>query len=236
MAANALILVFLILITWLLYRFRLKTLTSFTETGTVFAVLAILFLFFIANTLFAFVGYRSLRSASMQDPIQYASDLDELPSGQFVIVSGAVSRSNPAVYSDYVAYQDTHHLWVPSGIIVDLEHGTAFVSNDTFAARGWPIDALEYSYLKPGQRVMVVGHVEWSTGIWGADKGNERVSIRAEIVFAGTPAQFASSLRWKSAVGLAFVTADLAGTAVVLIIGITLFIRLQRAGQNPSTG
>ncbi len=234
MAANIFILIFLVLITWLLYRYRLITLTDLAGTRNEFAALGIIVLFFVANAVFALAGYLSLRTAASVEPVRYASVIEETPSGQFVVISGTVSRSNKVVYADYVAYQDDMHLWVPSGIIIDLQRGTALVSNDNFAARGWPVDASDYTYLKPGQIVTVVGQVERSKGILGADKGKEFVSIRADVVFAGTSAQFASSASWKSAVALAFVVADLAGAVVVLIIGLVLFVRLKIRKQQPS--
>lgn len=228
MAANIFVLLFLILITWLLYRYRFRTATEPAQLRKEVPVLGIIVLFFIANAVFALAGYLNLKSAATSQPVMYASVLEETPSGRFVIVSGAVSHSNKAVYADYVAYVDDMALWAPSGIIIDLKRGTALVSNDDFTARGWPVDASDYAYLKPGQLVTVAGQVERSKGLFGADRGRESVSIRADVVMAGDPGQFASHAGWMSAFAGTLTLINLAGALAVSVLAIRLLLRFRK--------
>lgn len=234
MAANIFALLFLILITWLLYRYRFRSEVHPSQLRKEVPLLGIIVLFFIANAVFALAGYLSLRSAATSQSVQYASVLEETPSGRFVVVSGAVSHSNKAVYADYVAYVDDMALWAPSGIIIDLKRGTAIVSNDDFSARGWPVDASDYAYLKPGQLVTVAGQVERSKGMFGEDRGREFVSIHADVVMAGDPEQFASHARWKSAFAGTLTVINLAGALAVLVLAIRLLLRFRKTMVSKS--
>jgi hypothetical protein len=211
MISNLALIVFCSFIAWLLYRFPLKKAKTPTDYQKLFPFFCALIGLVLFNGLLAYLGLGGLSIANSSTPVLDLKSLDGKKSGDGVILVGIVSDKNATIYGDYIAYLDDH-LWSPMELWLDLNGGSIAVTNDTYQATNWPVDAMGYSYLQAKQPVTVVGFVENNLGLIN---GNKSQTIRADIVYAGVYDDFTARARDKLILARAMV---LANAFVVLLI------------------
>lgn len=214
MIATIVIFIFCILIVWLLIKYpfnKAKAPEDFRKLMPFFAIIALFLLF---NSLLALAGYAGLNQSVKQAPVETLQSLSELKQNDGLILVGVVSHNNSAFYSDYAAYMDDSHLWSPIELWIKLGGGEVAISNNTYQATNWPMDAMQYAYLLPGQPVVVVGFLERATSLVDA---SESLEIRADVLYAGSFDDFRTRSRGKSwlAGGIAFT--NLVALVVVLL-------------------
>jgi hypothetical protein len=216
MPANVAIFVFCALITWLLVRFRLREAASVADVRKVLPFFVALALFLLFNAWLAFVGRRSLVEAANAVPLTTLRALETIETGNGIILDGEVSAQNQATYWDYVAYIDEQHLYSPPDLLIRLADGDVAVSNDDYSARNWPAGTGSYPYLAAGHRVIVVGTLERAVYLTGPDKGQESLSVHAEIVYAGSRADFARQAERRVILPTLMLALNLSGALVIL--------------------
>jgi hypothetical protein len=222
MAASVFIFAFACLLAWLLYRFPLRRATTRAEVGKLALVFAFVGLFFLANALLAYQGRLSLLAAVNTSPISTGQAWAEAENGAGVVLAGLVSAENPLRAGGYVAAIECDDgactRDAPTGLLVALDGGEAVIGNDDFEARAWPTGAGDALFLAAGQPVVVVGTVERGVILLGPDRGKGTLSIRAEVVFAGSHQAFVARARRSLILpGVMIVVNLLAVAAVVLL-------------------
>ncbi|MBN1310156.1 MAG: hypothetical protein JXB30_01975 [Anaerolineae bacterium] len=215
MAATLIILAFCIAITWLIYRFPLRNAKEPADYRKLLLFFGVIILFLVFNTLLALAGYGGLGLAVTGTPLTSTQALSDISSGDGVILVGEISPDNRGIYSDYAAYQDETHLWSPDELWIDLDDGTIAVTNDTYRATGWPVDAMGYTYLRAGQPVVAVGYLERNTTLVSRD---DSLSVRADIVYAGSLDDFRSRARINRLLAAALVIVNGAVVIVVVVL------------------
>ncbi len=192
MLANLFLLLGCGLFAWLLARFPLKNAKVPADYRKLLPFFFALLGFLLFNALLAWQGVRSLSATLADPPVSTLAALAGAKSGNGIVLSGVVSAQNDTMTGDYVAYVDEQHLWSPMELWLDLNDGRLAVSNDTYRATHWPVDAMGYAYLRAGQPVIVVGAVENYLALTSGATSQE---IRAEIVYAGSYEAFANRSR-----------------------------------------
>jgi len=225
MAANVFILVFCGFMAWLLYRFKLSKTGSKAEVRKLFPFFFVLGGFFAFNALFAVMGWGGLNLAINMTPVTLAAVLGDTETGDEVILDGVVSAQNPSSYGEYAAYIDDVRLRSPSELLIDLDDGTVAVSNDTYAARNWPSDAGLFAYLKANDPVSIVGKVERSIFLLGEKKGQEHLSIYADIVYAGEHADFVARAKQRLLLPTGMLAANVIAAIVVVVVPVVFWLK-----------
>jgi hypothetical protein len=177
------------------------------------------------NALFAFMGRSGLNLAIKMTPVTLLAALEDTETGDGVILDGVVSANNPIRYWDYVAYIDDKHLWSPSELLIELEDGVVAISNDTYAARNWPRDARSFLYLKANNPVIIIGKVERSVNLLGADNGQKHLSIHADIIYAGEHADFVARAKQKMILPTVMLAANVIAAVVVVAVPVAFWLR-----------
>jgi hypothetical protein len=221
MFGNLVLLVFCILIAWLLYRFPLQKAKTPADYRKLFPFFCALIGFLLFNGLLAYMGQGGLSIASSSSPVQDLKSLAEIKNGDGVILSGLVSDKNAVIYGDYIAYLDDH-LWAPMELWLDLKDGSISITNNTYRATDWPVDAGGLSYLQAKQPVIVVGFVEDAIGL---TTGNKFRTIRADIVYAGTHDDFIVRARINLAIATVMVLANIFIALIIVFLPLRECIR-----------
>jgi len=136
-----------------------------------------------------------------------------------------VSAKNSGQTGDYVAYISDERLYFPDELLIELDDDIVAVSNDTYAARNWPVDGRSFSYLKASEPVIVVGHVERSIQLLGADKGQQHLSIRADIVYAGDHADFVARAKQRILLPTIMLAANIIAMVVVVVVPVIFWLK-----------
>lgn len=215
MILNLVFLGFCGLLAWLLFRFPFQNAKSPEEYRKLFLFFCVLAGFLIFNGFLAYIGMGGLKLAAKSPPITDLLVLEKVENQEGLILSGVVSDRNQMIFGDYVAYTDEEHLWSPKGLLIDLKQGQVAISNNTYRATDWPVDILGYSYLKTGQPVIVVGYLENSTNLLTGEKTK---SIRADLVYSGTHAAFASRARIQQIFAIGLLLANIVLAAMIVLI------------------
>ncbi len=211
MIANLIWMFFCSLLAWLLYRFPLQKATTPADYRKLLPFFCALIGFVVFNGLLAYMGMGGLSLANSSAPILELKSLAGEKSETGVILAGVVSDQNPTIYGDYVAYVDDH-LWSPMELWLDLKDGRIAITNDTYRATNWPVDAMGSVYLQAKQPVIVVGFVENNLGLISGDQSQ---TIRAELIYAGAYQDFTARARSQLILATAIVWAN---AFVVLMI------------------
>ena len=215
MLTSLFLLLFCGLLAWLLTRFPLKNAQTPADYRKLLPFFYALLGFLLFNALLAFQGVRSLSATLNNPPVSTLSALSGARSGDGIMLSAVVSAQNEAMLGDYLAYVDEQNLWSPMELWLDLDDGRLAISNDTYQATGWPIDAMRYSYLQAGQPVIVVGRAEnWA----GLVDGETSQTIRAEIVYVGTYESFAARARLQRIPAIGLFLANLLAMLLILLL------------------
>ncbi len=221
MAANVFIFAFACLLAWLLYRFPLRRAATRAEVGKLALVFAFIGLFFLANALLAYQGRLSLLAAVNTSPISTGEAWADAENGAGVVLAGLVSPQNPLRAGDYVAYiecdDEACTRDVPAGLLVALDGGDAVIGNDDFEDRAWPVSG-GVLFLAAGEPVIVVGTVERGVIILGPDRGKETLSIRADVVFAGSHQAFVARARRNVVFPTVMVIVNLVAVVAVVLL------------------
>ena len=124
-----------------------------------------------------------------------------------------------------MAYIDDQHLWSPSELLIDLEDGVVAISNDTYAARNWPRDARSFPYLKANDSVIILGMVERNVSMFGPHKGQQHLSIYAEIVYAGEHKGFVARAKQRILLPTGMLAANVIAAIVVVVVPVAFWLR-----------
>lgn len=234
MAASIFIFAFACLLAWLLYRFPLRRAMARAEVGRLALVFAFIGLFFLANALLAYQGRLSLLAAVNTPPISTGQAWTEAENGAGVVLAGLVSAENPLRAGGYVASiecdDEACTRDAPAGLLVALDGGEAVIGNDDFEDRAWPIASDGVLFLAAGQPVVVVGAVERGVILLGPDRGKGTLSIRAEVVFAGSHQAFVARARRSLILPSAMIVVNLAAVVTVVLLPWAGWLR--RAGRT----
>jgi len=233
MAATLIILAFCIAMAWLLYRFPLSKAKEPADYRKLLLFSAMIVLFLLFNTLLALAGYGGLGLAATVAPVTSMQGLSDANAENGMILVGQVSTDNIGIYGDYVAYHDESHLWSPDELWIDLEDEPIAITNDTYQATGWPVDAMQYSYLQAGQPVVVVGYLDHSTNLVS---GDEILSVRADTLYAGSLEDFRSRAQIKRILAAVLVAANVAVLIAVLALPVRrcLIGMMKATDQHPN--
>lgn len=206
---------FCVLIAWLLYRYPLRRAKTPEEYRRLFPFFCILTGFVLFNALLAYFGMSGLWIAASSAPLTNQSEFVDRANGDGVVLAGQVSRRNPILHDDYVAYIDESYLWSPKPLWIDLRQGEVAISNDRYQATGWPVDARQFSYLRPGQTVVVVGYLEDSVGLLDGERTR---TLRADTVYAGAHADFVTRAQLRLVLAGVILAVNLIVAALILIV------------------
>ncbi len=217
MIGNIALLLIVIAITGLLYRFPLRNPKTPPDTYRklvlFFGILTFAALF---NGFLAFLGMSGLRLASSRPPITALAALSEYTPGDGIILIGEVSVRNEATYQEeYIAYTDEGgRVWSPEQLWIDVQAGSFAIINTTYQAIGWPIDAGGNSYLRAKQPVTVVGVLEDRI-----DPAREQkvYTLRADIVYARSYDDFVARARFKMILAAAMIAANACVVILILV-------------------
>lgn len=215
MLTSLFLLLFCGLLAWLLARFPLKNAQTPADYRKLLPFFIALPGFLLFNALLAFQGARSLSASLADPPLSTLSAMAGAKSGDGIMLGGMVSAQNDTLTGDYVAYVDEEHLWSPMELWLDLDDGRLAISNDTYQAANWPVDAMRYSYLQAGQPVIVVGRAENWVGLVDDETSQ---TIRAEIVYAGTYDAFAARARLQRIPAIGLLLANLLAMLLILLL------------------
>lgn len=216
------------LLAWLLYHFRFRKAASPAEIRKLLPVYPVLAAFLAFNASLAWQGRAALRQASEATPIISRERLEETDSGVEIILDGTVSPENRALYWESIAYIDDQHLYSPSELLIDLRDGVAAITNEDYAPRNWPLGTGHYPHLAAGERVIVVGTVERSVYWAGPNKGQESVSLRAEVIWAGSYISFVERARRRMILPTAMWAANLAAVAILVALSVVFWLTSSR--------
>lgn len=225
MAANIVILAFCSVMTWLLYRFKLAKAGSRAEVRKLLPFFLVLGVFLAFNALLAFMGRGGLNLAVTMTPITLRANLEDIATGDGVMLDGVVSAQNPTNSGESVAYIDDVRLWSPSELLIELDDGVVTISNDTYAARNWPRDSRSFPHLKRNDPVIVLGTVERSVTISGSNKGQEHLSLQAQIVYAGDHAGFVARAKRQILLPTGLFAVNVLATVVVVAVPLGFWLR-----------
>jgi hypothetical protein len=228
MAGNMILFAFCVMLARWVVRLKLKKNAGAQTVRHALWVLTAVFVFLLVNMFLAVAEYSQMRLLEKLEPVLYESVLQETGNGKPVIIFGTVSADNLRMLGDFVAYNDEQALWSPKGIIIDLDRGSIRISNDTYAALNWPVDAGAKAYLQAGQAITVFGHTGRFTILSGPDRGREVVEVTATDVFAGPVEMY---IRHKSVYKGGFVVLLFLNSAgLIYIVSLIVFalIRLRR--------
>ena len=225
MGANVFVLVFCGLMAWLLYRFKLSKAGSRAEVQKLLPFFFVLGVFFAFNALLAFMGRGGLKLTLKMTPVTFLAALEDTRTSTDVILDGVVSAENPTSYGEYVAYIDDTALWSPAELLIDLEDGIVAISNDTYAARNWPVGERSFSYLKANAPVIVLGRVERSVSLSGKDKGQQHLSIYADMIYAGEHADFIARAKQRILLPTGMLAANLIAALVVVVVPVVFWLK-----------
>ncbi|GAP18495.1 hypothetical protein [Levilinea saccharolytica] len=215
MVGNLILFAFCIFMAWLLYRFPLrkaKTPEAYRLLFLFFCVLTAMLLF---NAFLAYLGLSGLNRASINAPTARLSDMKNMKSGDAILIAATVSERNTPLLGDYLAYTDENHLWSPMELWLDLKDESVAVTNDTYQASVWPIDAGGMAYLKAKQPVIVVGFVENTLNLVN---GEWSQSVRADLIYAGTFEAFAKRAQEKQTLAMVMMAANLVAAVLLIIL------------------
>jgi hypothetical protein len=224
MAVSIALLAFSAAIAWLIHRFHLRDAASWEAIRPVLPVWALCILFSTVSLLGALLGVASMRDTASATPITSAAIIEGLPNLDGVIVSGVVNESNPAAHAGHVARLEESMLWSPIGLRIDLVEGAVTISNDNYRARGWPVDPREIGYLDRGMPVTVVGFISRNYN----QPPDAPTPLRAEIIHAGSPADFARQARDSLFLAKVMVIMSALVTLVIIAMPIPAFHRAWR--------
>jgi hypothetical protein len=163
-------------------------------------------------------------------PVVSAAQLNEMPIGQEVLIEGQIDPQTPAKYRTFVAYtladcyiDNDLYVYCSSGaqvgswLLITLSDGMVRVVNDDYAIKN-PTDvwyehaqAMRYSGLQRGDRVMVVGTLT---------NHDHEIALRADLVAGGTRADYlaAQPSGTLPRVMLAIGSSALIGLALIAIV------------------
>ncbi len=215
MVLNIVLIAFCLSIAWLLYRYPLHHAKTPEEYRRLFPFFCALVGFVLFNALLAYFGVSGLWIAASSTPLTHPREFKDKVSGDGVLLVGQVSQQNPALHDDYVAYLDESHLWTPKPLWIDLQTGGVAITNDNYQATGWPVDARQFSYLRPGQAVVVVGYLEDTVGL---SDGAHSQTLRADTVYAGSHADFVARARVRLALAGVILAVNLIVAALIVIV------------------
>lgn len=226
MAANIFILVGCGFMAWLLYRFKFSKAGSGAEVRKLLPFFFVLGGFLAFNALLALMGRDTLNLTVNMTPVTLVAVLGDTETDDRVLLDGAISAHNPNSYGEYVAYIDDTHRWSPSDeLLIGLDDGTVGISNDTYAARNWPIDARSCLYLKANDPVIIVGTLERSVFLLGEQKGQQHLSIHADIVYAGEHADFVACAKQRLLLPTGMLAANVVAAVVVVVVPVVFWLK-----------
>ena len=195
MFVNIVLIVFLCFVTWLLYRYPMRTAKSPAEYRRLFYFFIAITVFVFFNGFFAYLGTSGLKRTVESVPIISLTEIKKMKSGEGVIITGKTSEDNDYMSGDYIAYIDDIGLWSPMNLWIVFINGEKIaITNNTYQAAGWPVDGLNYLYIKENQELVIVGYIENNIGIFDGEKTQ---TIRADIVFAGSHDEFTARAESK---------------------------------------
>lgn len=218
MFGNCIMTGFCLLLARLLQQYKLRTTTDTRTLRQTAKIMGVIIVFLLFNSLLVTSKLIQLQRMAAAEPVRYQSVLDETASGTPVLITGIISRDNPAVKGSYIAYQDETALWSPKDLRVDLDRGHIDLNNDSYHAMNWPVDAGNNAYLEPGQTVVVSGYIQRAKVFAGPDKGMESMSIRAADVFAGNREEYLSAKKSEKYMAISILLVNIIGVAWILLL------------------
>ena len=198
MFVNIVILLFSVAVAALLFRFGIPTVKSFSHFYQRFLpAFGLVMVFLAVNLGMTFWAKGGLEQVAAMTPTTSLASLQELRSGEPVVLAGTISPDNTIQRSvgnqEYVAYSsEDDGLRTPLHLVININGGQIELDNDTYAPRNWPRHR-DVRYLSHDQSVVIVGETIVSVGLFGANKGQETHSIHGILIYAGTHAEFVSS-------------------------------------------
>jgi hypothetical protein len=223
------------LLAWLLYHFRLRQAASRAEIRKLLPVYLVLAAFLAFNALLAWQGRAALQQAIQETPILTRRGLENAGPGAQIILDGTVSPENQALYWEYIAYIDDQRLYSPPELLIDLRDGVIAITNDDYAPRNWPLGTGYYPHLAAGERVIVVGTVERSVYLAGPNRGQESLSLHAEVVWAGSHADFGERARQRMVLPTVMWAANVAAITALAALCIAFWLTSSRPETKEPT-
>ena len=233
MASNIIALLFCCLMLWLLQRYAVPQIRAVSLRRVVLAFHGFLILVLVLNALFAFLGRGGLLRATELPATHTLQELERAGSGDSVILVGRISPENGTLYREYAVYVEDY-LHTPTPLWIELEDGSAAITNNTYAQRNWPLGpdtSATITYLQASYPVVVTGSVERATAVAGASMGS--ATVRADLVYSGDYVDFVEQARQRMVVP----TVLLALNLVAALAGVVLAARAwHRIGKQIAAG
>ncbi len=192
---------FLCLLAWLLYRFRLSKVASRDELRPLILPGAMFSLFFLGIAFFSLVDWsRWYRFVDLPLTTTVAK-LTEAKGD--VVVEGKVSQRNSIRERDFVAYirsprasaGDENPYRDTPKILIELADGSVSLNNDNYETFDWQMDDdpfYYYYFLRADDRVVITGYVVRGVSIPSSEK---TIDLQAQEVFVGSHAKYLTRTR-----------------------------------------
>ena len=192
---------FLCLLAWLLYRFRLRQVTSRAELRPLILPSVVFSLFFLGIAFFALVEWSKWYRFVDLPLTTTVAKLTEAKGD--VVVEGKVSQRNPIRERDFVAYvrspratsSDEKSYRDTPKLVIELADGSVSFNNDNYETFDWRLDDdpfYYYRYLRANESVVVTGYVVRGVSI---PTGAKTIDLQAQEVFVGTHLQYLARTR-----------------------------------------
>jgi len=192
---------FICLLAWLLYRFRLSQAKARDELRPLILPSAIFSLFFLGIAFFALLDWSKWYRCVDLPLTTTVAKLTEAKGD--VVIEGRVSQHNSirergfAAYirsprassSDENPYRDTPKL------LIQLADGSVLLDNDNYETFNWHLDDdpfYYYYFLRAGHPVVITGYVVRGVSI---PSGEKTIDLQAHEVFVGSHAKYLTHTR-----------------------------------------
>lgn len=192
---------FLCLLAWLLYRFRLSKVSSCDELRPLILPGAMFSLFFLGIAFFSLVDWSKWYRFVDLPLTTTVAKLTEAKGD--VVVEGKVSQRNSLRERDFVAYirsprassSDENPYRDTPKILIELADGSVSLNNDNYETFDWRLDDdpfYYYYFLRADDRVVITGYVVRGVSI---PSGEKTIDLQAQEVFAGSHAGYLTRTR-----------------------------------------
>lgn len=200
MFINILILLFSSSLAALLFKFGLPTAKTWPQfRNRMLPGFGVLLFFLLINLAMAMLGKAALEQGIAAAPVSSLAALEQRGTSEQIILVGKVSKANGLLTRgdrEYVAFVDQDRFQKPLGLEVELEDGSTALNNDGYQHRNWSRDRTrKVSYLERGQAVVISGRVGIYKSLAGSNQGEQSARVTADLVYAGSHANFVSSLK-----------------------------------------
>jgi hypothetical protein len=229
---------FLCLLAWLLYRFRLSKASSRDELRPLILPGAVFSLFFLGVAFFALLDWSKWYRFVDLPLTTTVAKLTEAKGD--VVIEGRVSQRNSirergfAAYirsprassSDENAYRDTPKL------LIELADGSVSLDNDNYETFDWHLDDdpfYYYYFLRADDPVVITGYVVRGVSI---PTGEKTIDLHAQEVFVGSHAEYVTRTREASLLPSILSAITMFGSLAGSIIMIAAFAAVWRTTKK----